>query len=188
MTIFDYVMILLSVVISLGLARVLETHAQLMKHGKRVKWSPTYLAWLAVLLFAHIDIWGSMWQLHDHARWSAGDIGASLLACALLFYGAIFATPDMDGEGEIDLWAFHIANRRRYLGALMGYMALGAWLNATLMSEVFSTANMTAALPMFAILLAAILVGNRWVQRLMPALTLALMAFYFAQYLPAVGS
>ena len=42
-------------VISLGLARILETHAQLMKHGKRVRWSPTYLAWLTVLLFSHME-------------------------------------------------------------------------------------------------------------------------------------
>ena len=188
MTIFDYVMILLSVVISLGLARALETHAQLMKHGKRVRWSPTYLLWLVVLLFSHIDIWASLWQLHDHARWSAADIGATLLACGVLFYSAIFATPDMDGDDEIDLWAFHMANRRRYLGALLAYMALGAWLNATLMSEAFSASNLTAAAPMFAILLAALFVSNRWVQRLMPVLTLVLMVFYFAQYLPAVGS
>lgn len=187
MTIFDYVMILLSVVISLGLARLLETHAQLMKHGRRVRWSPTYLLWLVVLLFAHIDIWASLWQVHDHARWSAADIGATLLACALLFYSAIFATPDMDGDGDIDLWAFHIDNRRRYLGALFGYMAVGAWLNVTLMREAFSTTNMTAALPTFAILTVAICIGNRWVQRLMPILTLALMAAYFARYLPAIG-
>lgn len=106
----------------------------------------------------------------------------------MLFYGAIFATPDMDGDSEIDLWAFHMANRRRYLGALLAYVALAAWLNATLISEAFSVANLTAAVPMFTILLAALLINNHWVQRLTPVLTLALMAFYFAQYLPAVGS
>lgn len=36
MAIFDYVMLLISVVLSLGLARLLETHARLIKRGAAV--------------------------------------------------------------------------------------------------------------------------------------------------------
>lgn len=187
MSIFEYVMILLSVVISLGLARLLETHAQLMKRGDRVRWSPTYLGWLLILLLSHIDLWASLWQVHEHARWNAADIGATLAAAALLFYASIFATPDIENEARTDLWTFHLANRRRYLGALLGYMVVGAWLNVTLMHETFSTTNATAAAPMVIILLAAIFIGNVWIQRLAVGLTLVLITVYFAQYLPSIG-
>lgn len=98
MTIFEYVMILFSLVISLGLARLLETHAHLMKRGKSVKWSLTYLGWLLVLILALIDIWASLWQVHANARWTALDIGLSLLAAILLFYAAIFASPEAPPE------------------------------------------------------------------------------------------
>jgi len=180
-------MILLSVVISLGLARLLETHAQLLKRGDKVRWSPTYLAWLLILLLSHIDLWASLWQVHEHARWNAADIGATLAAAALLFYASIFATPDINNEVRTDLWTFHLANRRRYLGALLGYMIVGAWLNVTLMRETFSATNATAAAPAIVLMLVAIFIANRWIQRLMVALTLVLITLYFAQYLPAIG-
>ena len=115
MSIFDYVMILLSVVISLGLAKLLENHAHLIKHGKRVTWSAVYLGWLVIMVLAEIDTWASLWQVHTNARWTALDIGLSLLAAALLFYASILSTPETMGDEPIDLWDFHLTNRHRYL-------------------------------------------------------------------------
>ena len=57
MQIFDYVMLLVSVVLSLGLARLLETHARLVKRGTAVKWSAVYVAWLLILAAMHVDLW-----------------------------------------------------------------------------------------------------------------------------------
>lgn len=187
MTIFEYVMILLSVVISLGLAKLLETHAHLLKHGKGVKWSATYVGWLLMLLFAQIDIWASLWQVHANGRWTALEIGLSLLAAASLFYATIFATPETTAE-EVDLWAFHLANRRRYATALLLYCVIGGVLNASLMRETFSTANITTLGPSIIILGLAIVFDNRWVQRLAIASMLALILVYFAQYMPAIGN
>lgn len=188
MSIFEYVMILISVVISLGLARLLETHANLMKQGKRVTWSVTYLGWLLVLVLAQIDVWASLWQVHENARWTATDIGLGLLAAMTLFYASIFASPDLSDGEPIDLWAFHQDNRRRYIGALVGYMLIGTWLNATLLQQTFSMANLTATGPAAAVMLVAILVPNAWIQRLAVAATLMIQAFYFAQYLPTIGN
>lgn len=186
MTIFEYVMILFSLVISLGLAKLLETHAQLLKRGKAVKWSLTYLGWLVMLFLTLIDIWASLWQAHANARWSAGEIGLSLLATILLFYAAIFAAPEVQDE-PLDLWTFHMANRHRYIGAMVGYTLIGAWLNATLMQQAFSMANLTSAGPGIALMLAAIFIRNTWAQRILVIATLAVIGFYFAQYLPAIG-
>jgi len=186
MSVFEYVIVLLSVIISLGLARLLETHAHLLKHGKRVKWSPTYVAWLLILVLSHIDIWASLWQVHENARWSAGDIGLSLLATALLLYAAIFATPETAAE-EVDLWAFHLENRRRYVGAFILYALIGAFLNASLMRDAFSTANLTAMAPITLGAMATFLFRNRWVQMVAPAIILAAIVKYFAEYLPTIS-
>ena len=188
MTIFEYVMILISVVISLGLARLLETHAHLLKQGKRVTWSATYLGWLTVLALGNVDIWASLWQVHDNARWTALDIGLSLLAAVLLFYASIFAAPETAQDEPVDLWAFHLDNRHRYLGVMVGYMLIGTWLNATLMQQTFSMANFTATLPAVGVMVVAIVVRNVWVQRLMVAAALTIQLVYFAQYLPAIGN
>ena len=187
MSIFEYVMILMSVVISLGLARLLETHAHLIKHGARVKWSATYVGWLLVLLLTHIDIWASLWQVHANARWTALEIGLSLLAAGTLFYASIFATPETAAE-EVDLWDFHLKNRRRYGGALLLYCVVGGILNASLMRETFSAANITTLAPSILVTATAMIFDHRWVQRIAVAAMLTMMAFYFAQYLPTIGN
>lgn len=53
MAIFDYVMLLISVVFSLGLARLLETHTRLIKRGAAVRWSAVYVVWFVIVGAMH---------------------------------------------------------------------------------------------------------------------------------------
>jgi hypothetical protein len=187
MSIFEYVMVLVSVVIGLGMARLLETHASLLKLGPRVRWSPTWLQWLVIIFLFHIDLWASLWQLHAAGRWNWTGIAASLACAVFLFYAAHLSAPEVAGDDAIDLWEFHLANRRRYLTAIIGYAVVGMFLNATLMRAAFSAANLTTAAPGMVLFLTALFVPNRWVQIAIPPLALGLLAFYFAQYLPTLG-
>lgn len=186
MSLFEYVIVLVSVVLSLGLAKVLESHAGLIQLGSRVRWSTTYLAWLLVILLWHIDIWASLWVLRDATTWQWSTIAGALLAAMSLFYASILSSPRIEGDGPIDLWAFHLENRRRYVGALLGYAFLGGYLNWSVMRDHFAMANVTALLPGITLLLVAMFVPNRWVQRAVPLVLLILLAVYFAQYLPQI--
>lgn len=186
MSLFEYVIVLVSVVLSLGLAKALESHAGLLQLGKRVRWSPTYVAWLLIIVLWHIDIWASLWVLREATTWQWSTISGALLAAMSLFYASVLSSPRVEGDAAVDLWDFHMENRRRYVGALLGYALLGAYLNWSVMRDHFAMANVTALLPGITLLLTAIFVPNRWVQRAAPVLLLVLLAIYFAQYLPQI--
>ena len=66
---------------------------------------------VVIILLLHIDLWSSLWQLHAVARWNWAGIAAALLSAALLFYAAVLSAPELEGDGEIDLWAIHPGGR-----------------------------------------------------------------------------
>ncbi|HWH22211.1 MAG TPA: hypothetical protein VNT25_02815 [Allosphingosinicella sp.] len=185
MSLFEYVMLLVSVVLSLGIARLLESHAHLLKLGKSVRWSWTYLLWLVLIFVCHIDLWGSLWVLRSEPVWTLPALLATILAAMALFYAAVLSIPEHVKGEPLDLWEFHMANRHRYVGALAAYLVLGIILNAFVLGGDFAAANVTTALPGMALLAVAIFVRNRWVQVVVPLLLAGLLAVYFAQYLPA---
>lgn len=182
MSLFDYVMILISMVLSLGIARILESHAQLLKRGGEVRWSPTYLLWLIILLACHIDLWGSLWMLRNAPAWSLASLLVVLGGATSLFYASVLSAPEVLPGARVDLWAFHLENRRRYIGALIGYLILGAVINMTLLSGHFEWATFAGALPSVGLCLVAIFVGNRWVQIVVPILIASFISVYFVSY------
>lgn len=182
MTVFEYVMVLVSVILSLGIAKLLENHAELLKRGPAVRWSPTYLLWLVIIFFSHVDLWGSLWMIRDQHVWTLLSLLAVLSAAASLFYAAVLSTPDLEPGQGVDLWSFHLQNRRRYLTALIGYLILGAVLNMTVMTGHFDVATLTGTLPGIALCLAAIVLRNRWVQIAVPILLAVMTVIYFISY------
>ncbi len=182
MTVFEYVMILVSVILSLGIARILETHAGLMKRGPAVRWSPTYLLWLAIIFASHVDLWGSLWMVRNALVWTLPSLLLVLAAAVALFYAAVLSSPDLEPGQPIILWDFHLQNRKRYVGALLGYMILGASLNMTVLAGHFDLATLTATLPGLLLCLAAIVFTRRWVQILLPIVMAVLVVIYFVTY------
>lgn len=188
MAIFDYVMLLISVVLSLGLARLLETHARLIKRGASVRWSATYLAWFAIVGALHVDLWATLWAVHTNTHWQWTEIMGFFFQAVALFYGAVLLAPDEHGD-TIDLWRFHLENRRRYLTAVIVYTLLGAWLSMTFLPvEQFLSAVYKVGLPMVAFCIVAMFVSALWAQRAIALAMVALVAWYFATYLPGFSS
>lgn len=186
MSLFEYVVVLISVVLSLGIARLLESHAQLLKRGRKVRWSPTYLLWLLIIFANHVDLWASLWMVRDAPSWTLPSLVSVLLAAVALFYAAVLSAPDLEPDQPIDLWQFHMDNRARYVGAAAAYMLLGAILNMTVLVGHFDLATFTGTLPGLGLALAAIFIRNRWAQILIPIVIGVLMTIYFVTYFSAL--
>lgn len=181
MSLFEYVMLLVSVVLSLGIARLLESHAHLLRIGGAVRWSPTYLLWLFLIFAIHVDLWASLWSMREASTWSLPSLIATLLAAVFLFYAAVLSSPSLASDEPIDLWEFHIAQRQRYVSALAAYLVMGAILNSFVLAG-FSAATITATLPGLFLCALAVFVRNRWVQIFTPIAIGVLLAIYFVQF------
>ena len=188
MAIFDYVMLLISVVLSLGIARLLETHARLLKRGASVRWSATYLTWFAIVGALHIDLWATLWAVHATTHWPWTVVLGFFFQAVALFYGAVLLAPDEDGE-VIDLWRFHLENRRRYLATVIVYTVLGSCLALTFLpAQQFLSAVYTVGLPIVAACTLAMATSALWAQRVIALVMVAWLAWYFATYLPGFSA
>ena len=184
MAIFDYVMLLISVVLSLGLARLLETHARMLKRGVEVKWSAVYFVWFIIIGAMHVDLWATLWAVHTQTHWPWTVILGFFFQAIALFYGAVLLAPDEDAQ-TTDLWRFHLENRRRYLPTVIVYTMLGCYLSLTFLpSELFLTAVYTVGIPIVAACVLAMVTSTVWAQRTIAVVIVVWIAWYFATYLP----
>lgn len=188
MAIFDYVMLLISVVLSLGLARLLETHARLLKRGAAVRWSATVLRLVRDPRRDARRPLGTLWAVHTQTHWPWTVVLGFFFQAVSLLYGSVLLAPDEKLE-TVDLRQFHLANRRRYPPTLILYTVLGCGLAATFVPlEQFLSAVYTVGVPIVAACVLAMATERLWAQRAIACAIVVWIAWYFVTYLPGFGT
>ncbi len=92
MSLFEYIMVLTSILISLGIAELLYGVVRVLRSEFQERLFLPQAAW-ALFLFLHlIVIWWSRWDLHENFEWNFIQLLLSLAAPILLFIlcGLIF--------------------------------------------------------------------------------------------------
>jgi hypothetical protein len=116
---FEYLSVLVSIIVGLGLSHLLTGAARLIQLRRRVRpYAATYL-WMLILLLLQIQIWWAAYESRNDARWTFFGFAAFLLlpiSAALLSY---LLVPDLEGEHtELDLRASFMENRAWFHGLL----------------------------------------------------------------------
>jgi hypothetical protein len=189
MSIFEYAVVLLSVVLGLALTQLLTSIAVLLRAGRRVRWSVTYCMWLVLTLTLVLDMWTSLWLLKGQASWSIGILVFALFQCSSIYLLAHLMTPETAGESEVDLWDYHRANRRLYLAPVIAYDIGGILMNLLVLppSALVSISTWAFVVPVTLVLLLAWWLSGAWVQRLAAGFMLAVMLVYFTFFFSSIG-
>lgn len=121
---FEYLSVLVSIIIGLGLSHLLTGAARLIQLRRRVRpYAPTYL-WMLILLLVQVQIWWAAYEDRTEAEWTFFGFFSFLLLpifAALLSY---LLVPDLEGEhSELDLRASYMENRV-WLHGLLALTAL----------------------------------------------------------------
>ena len=183
MTTFEYVSVILSVVVSLAFTHLLTGVARIIQ-TPGVRFSFAYAGWLALLVFWCVDYWFSLWQSRNADVWTFGYVAFLLLMATVLYLACGLATP---GEAELanrkDLAEFHALNRRKFLGALLVYQVLSIFGNLAIAS-LQSAALVNVG--QLALIAAAWVWGGRRVQIGAVTLMALLTGWYAVKYIPAL--
>jgi hypothetical protein len=70
MTPFEYVIVLISIILGLGITTILTGIAELMKHTRPVKLFAPYLIWILLIFVLHVQDWWLSYQLMSVEEWS----------------------------------------------------------------------------------------------------------------------
>jgi hypothetical protein len=125
---FQYLAVLLSIVLGLGITQLLTGIGRLVQARARVRtyWPP--LVWVALLLLVHVQAWWAMFELRGHAGWTFLTFLVVLLTPACLYLMAALALPDVaEATGEarvLDLRTHYYAQTRWFFGAGVATVAV----------------------------------------------------------------
>jgi len=134
MNTFEYVSVILSVVVSLAFTHLLAGVVRFI-HARGVKFSLVYAGWLLLLVFWCVDYWFSVWHARGVEVWTLPFVAFLLLMATVLYIACGLAVPnEADAKDGLDLGAFHDANRRRFLSAVIAYELLMIFGNLAIAS------------------------------------------------------
>ncbi|MBV9043588.1 MAG: hypothetical protein JO294_00570 [Alphaproteobacteria bacterium] len=123
---FQHMVTLLSFVLALGVSHELFTVVELVRAGDRVKWSWVHGIWMFNCFIAVATWWIGIYDFHNIAEWPVGSILYNFAAVLGVFLAIAFVCPRIPAEGDLDLWEFHLAHCRQYIGFTVANVLIGA--------------------------------------------------------------
>lgn len=185
MTAFEFFTVLLSIVVSLGVASLLTAVARLIQESHRVRFSLVYALWLVAIFNLQLTFWLKAWSYHATYELHISTSIPPLVLAIIAFFACALATPPIRDEGVIDLSEFHAAQVHKYSLAMAAFMA-AALAQAALMDPIVNLTEriIDAATQIFyaaVFTLAAVFRRVTWLQILIPVVYTVSSALYYAR-------
>jgi hypothetical protein len=186
MSAFEFFTVLLSFVVSLGVASLLLAIAHLIQESRRVQFSLSYALWAAVIFDLQITFWLKSWQYRESYALRIETSVPPLLLAIIAFIACGLATPRIPESGPIDLRTFHTLQGRKYQIAYAIFMIVAIFQTA-LMSDMAKDSSFQVSDSIVLIVLALIATAAavfhrlRWLQIGAPAILLISAVFFYGR-------
>lgn len=119
MTPFEYLAVLISIVLGIGITELLSGVQRLVQHRDRVRFHWLPLAWAGIIFIALVQWWWAAFGLRDRMEWNFFSFLLVLLVPVLLYLAAALVLPSEKGSGQIDLRAHYFDSRPLLFGPLV---------------------------------------------------------------------
>jgi len=103
---FEYVSILISIILGLGITQILSSYSDLLYRYKEVKFYWPQTLWIIFILFLHIQDWFITYQLKDKVVWHLPELIFVLLYPVSLFMATKILLPTNEKEESINMKSF----------------------------------------------------------------------------------
>lgn len=123
---FEYVTVLISIILGLGITQILTGIADLIHQSNRVKLYWPHLLWVFIILVLHVQEWWVTYELKDFQLWRLPTFLFVMIYPIILFILARLLFPFGFQEGVIDLKEFYFENYRKIFlfGASLPILAI----------------------------------------------------------------
>ncbi len=149
MTAFEYVIVLISIILGLGITQIMTGLADLVHQWGKVKLYWPHLIWIVLVFVLHIQDWWDTYNLQTFQPWRLPTFLFFSLYPVNLFILARILFPFNPPEGIIDLKVFYYANFRKFFLCTMVLNVLSVVANIIVRGI---EANQLIAVSIFALL------------------------------------
>lgn len=115
---FEYLSVLVSIIVGLALAHLLSSSARLLQARRRVRPHATSLCWMAFLFLANIQIWWVGFERRGDTEWHFFAFLLYLSIPITVFLLSYLVVPDLDDAEGVDL-ARNFDDNRPWFFALL---------------------------------------------------------------------
>jgi hypothetical protein len=129
---FNYLSVLLSIVLGLAIAQVLQGLRGLILARVKVKLYLPTVIWTGLALLLAIQAWWASFGLHTRANWNFLAFMVIVLQVISVYMVAALVLPDVTGCTIIDLRDHYFAHRSWFFGALLACVVFSAAKEITL--------------------------------------------------------
>jgi len=123
---FDFLSVLVSIIIALGLSHILVSAAQLIRRRRRVQMHYTTLVWMAVLFLLLVQVWWVAFYRREIIHWSFfGFLLYLSIPTLVSVLGYLLVSEiELELEPKFDLEREYYENRRWFFGILGSVVVL----------------------------------------------------------------
>jgi hypothetical protein len=100
---FGYLSVIISVILGLSIAQLLEGIGQIINARDRVRIYWPTMGWAVLLLLVDIQAWWAMFGYRNKQAWTFVQFTVVLVEAIMLYLLASIVLPNIPDEGEIDL-------------------------------------------------------------------------------------
>jgi hypothetical protein len=117
---FNYLSVLISIILGLAITQVLQAVRGLILTRKRVRlYTPTVI-WTALALLIAIQAWWASFSMHTRVSWNFLSLLVIVLQAISIYMMAALVLPDPKEETIVELREHYLAHRIWFFGAQLG--------------------------------------------------------------------
>ena len=177
---FEFVVLLLSFVYALAITHILATAGNIIRAGKRVRFSWLNAAWMFLALVCILAWWVGLWDMHTHNLWTMPVVWLFFMCAAAQYLLARLVCSHIPAEGAVDLVAYHAKEGWKYLSAYAAVIALTIAMDYFFSSEAPEWLTQNGAFwPMLGASAAAAIFRNNRLAQAASAIAVTGLWFWF---------
>lgn len=121
MSAFEYIMVVVAIIIGLGITQLLSGVASLIQHRDTVRIYWVHLVWVFAVFLFQVELWWGWWGLRHIAEWQYIQYFRLFLTPIVLYVLSVLAVPRVTGDRQIDLHDYYYNNNRWFFGVFALY-------------------------------------------------------------------
>lgn len=123
MAAFDYLSVMVSIVVGVGLTQLFAGIGNVVQVRRRVRRYWLHTLWVLLLVFIHAQVWWSFWALRAVSDWTFVDFGYVLIGPGTLVIASHVVLPELVDD-RIDVRAHYYDTSPLFFGMLV---AVALW-------------------------------------------------------------
>ena len=175
---FDYLAVLISIVLGLGITNVLTGLAGIVRARDRVRmFVPTVIHLLNVFVI-HVQMWWAMFGLREVRHWTFAGFFAVLMQPVCIYLASAFLVPAIPESGPVDLKAQFFREYPWFFGALVATLCDSLLRNVLIAGHLPEAPDLAAHGVFFAMAVVGLLSKSARVHAVLAPLLSLVLAVY----------